>query len=146
MYRVSLEVAEREFILARIGRFESEVAPALRWQSTYVRSHEALPLYVGWTETLGIRADGSLVRWSTENEWPGVREYENAIWVNIALVRGAADYPQLRRLIPKRPPDATTCDACQGAGIIPDLPAHLKDLVCKCGGIGWLPSDAPVGG
>ena len=141
MASVDVLPEEREFIAERIARFDVEAPDELGWQGEYVRTHRALPLYVGWTETLGIRADGRLVRWSTEGELPGAREFKDATWMNTALVQGAQRYPQLRRLIPLRPASARTCSGCQGTGKISGLPPNLENVICECGGIGWIPGD-----
>jgi hypothetical protein len=142
MPRVDVPAQVAEFIRERIEKFDIEAPRELQWQAGYVREHQALPLYLGWTETLGIRADGLLIRWSTENEWPGVREFGDSTWVNIALVQGAIRFPQLQSLIPKRPATATTCETCQGTGKL-GLPPEYADVICKCGGIGWIPITPP---
>ena len=80
------------------------------------------------------------MRWVTE-EWPGVQELNDRTWVNLALVQGAERYPELKALIPVRPASALTCDTCKGAGRIPGLPDALKQVICSCGGIGWLHPD-----
>src|SRR3954466_4252477 len=99
MPRVSVTAEEGAFIRERIDRFSLEGPENLQWQLPHVRSHSALPIYVGWTETVAIQPDGTLVRWSTEGEWPGIRELEDETWVNLALVQGSARYPELKRLI-----------------------------------------------
>jgi hypothetical protein len=131
--------ADAEFIRERIRRFVVEAPSELQWQAPYVEEHDALPLYLGWTETLAIRPDGTLVCWSTEGEWSGAREVDDPILVNLALVEGAAHYPRLRPLIPTKPASATTCDSCQGRGTLA-LGAELSNVICKCGGTGWLPA------
>ncbi|HEY0710473.1 MAG TPA: hypothetical protein VGG33_26955 [Polyangia bacterium] len=140
MSQVPVTPEEAAFIRERIERFEQEAPADMRWQVSYVRENRALPLYVGWTETAGVRPDGTLVRWSTEEEWPGVRELADAPWVNIALTEGAKRYPELRRLIPQRPAGARTCEQCAGSGTIRNLPDDLKKIICTCGGVGWLES------
>lgn len=135
MPRVLVGPEETEFIRERIARFAHEAPANLRWQAEHVRLNQALPLYVGWTETAGIRADGTLVRWVTEDV-TNTQELADSTWVNLALVQGAARYPQLRSLIPSRPATARTCDGCNGAGTLPGLPTNV---ICCCGGIGWLP-------
>jgi hypothetical protein len=134
MLRVALGPEEKEFICERIARFAEEAPADLRWQVEHVRLNQALPLYVGWTETAGIRADGTMVRWLTEDV-TNTQELGDSTWVNLALVQGALRYPQLKTLIPPRPPGARTCDVCLGSGMTPDAP---PSVICSCGGIGWL--------
>ena len=134
MPRVAVSSNERAYIKERIDRFADEAPEDLQWQLVHVRAHGALPLHIGWTETVGICPDGTLVRWSTEGDWAGARELEDAPWVTIALVEGAARYPLLRRLVPQRPDDARTCEACGGAGRL----ALHPTVICECGGVGWI--------
>lgn len=124
-------MAEADFIRDRIHNFELEAPENLQWQTPHVRNNQALPLYVGWTETLGIRADGVMVRWSTEDEWPGCRE--SSPWL-----KQLHCYPDLQGLHPKRPSDAMTCDTCHGTGRL-DLPPELSNVRCKCAGLGSIP-------
>ena len=74
-----------------------------------VDEFNALPLYVGWTQTIGIRADGEVVCWSTEGDYAGTRPEEDRSWLLTALVAGADRYPELRPLLPVRGPDAIDC-------------------------------------
>lgn len=132
MCRVPVGSAERAFIQERIDRFEDEAPEELLWLLPHVREHGALPLYVGWTETAGIRPNGELIRWSTEG-WPGAFELGD-VWQKIALVKGSERYAQLRRLVPARPRDARDCETCKGSG---RLPVH-PEVICQCGGVGWV--------
>jgi hypothetical protein len=136
MVRVAVTPREAAFILERVRRFEAEASEGVRkLNAAAVREHEALPLVFGWTQTLAIRADGTLVRWTVE-EWPGAQEFSERTWANLALVQEAARYPELKALLPSRPPEAETCATCQGQGVIPGAP---EGVVCSCGGTGWLP-------
>ena len=135
MDRVSVTTDEAAFIRERVRRFDQEAPEGVRkHQADSVRRHQALPLFFGWTETLAIREDGVLVRWVTE-DWPGAQEFDERTWVNLALVQGAARYPELKGLIPRRPEGAETCPSCSGAGTVP---GHSAKLICSCGGTGWL--------
>jgi hypothetical protein len=139
MERVAVTPEVAVFIRERVQRFEQEAPEGVRrLNASAVREHEALPLFFGWTQTLAIRPDGVLVRWTVEG-WPGAQEFDERTWVNVALVQGAARYPELASLIPTRPPEAETCPRCRGEGVIPAAP---KDVICTCGGTGWL---RPIG-
>ena len=146
MLLLSPTINQREFISARIAAFDREVSPVRRWLEPYVREHQALPLYSGWTRTIGIRSSGELVEWSTETEWSGSRPLDDFTWEACALVRGASRYPELQSLVPPRPStDAVTCTRCEGRGVLfPDRP----ELDCECGNLGWvlLPSSASGAG
>jgi hypothetical protein len=122
------------FIAAGVAGFSVEAPEQLLWESSYVADISALPLYVGWTETIGIRSDGEIVSWSTEGDYLGVRPVEDRILVLIALVTGVQRYPELRALLPERPSDATDCP-CRNHALL----ASGSVLCGQCGGIGWLP-------
>jgi hypothetical protein len=53
--RVTVNEELSAWIAARIAAFPSEAAEQLRWQVPYVTEAVALPLYLGWCETIGIR-------------------------------------------------------------------------------------------
>jgi len=132
--RITVSPEVSAFIAARIAGYPSEAPERLRWESPFVAKFAALPLYLGWTETIGIRTNGEVVRWSTEVEYPDARPVEEAMWVLSALVVGAERYPKLRTLLPARPPDAVDCP-CRNHPLL----ASGKVLCGHCGGVGWLP-------
>jgi hypothetical protein len=105
-----------------------------------VDEHRFLPLYIGWLATLGIRADGSFVRWDHEEDRSRVSQLSDAYWQRMAICYGAEKYPELRVLLPERPVEAATCSACAGTGKV----GSGSHLVCQCGGTGWLiPGEQP---
>jgi hypothetical protein len=128
------------FIAARVAGYPDEASDRLRWAAPSVAEFGALPLYLGWTETLGIRPDGAVVRWSTEGEYAGVRPVADRTWLLTALVEGARRYPELVALLPERTPGATDC-ACRNHPLV----TSGKVLCGECGGIGWLPPGGATG-
>ncbi len=142
MTRFDVTKEEFAYIAARVTSFASEAAANWQWQCAFVDEFGALPLFLGWTETFGIRPDGSLVRWSTEGQYPGVRPIERQVDVNLAIIHGSERHPELARLIPQPPADAIVCAQCHGTGrvAVSDDP-----LICSCGGAGWVvPGEAFV--
>src|SRR4051794_797134 len=129
---VSAELSTR--IASRIAAFPVEVPDTLRWLSSYATRFGALPLYPGWTEAIGIRPDGEVVRWSSDGHFPGTRPVEERSWVLTALVAGADHSPEPRPLLPVRGPDAIDCP-CRA------IPMCVSGKVgCgECGSLGWLP-------
>jgi hypothetical protein len=115
MSRVEIPPAVGAFIRNRILNFEKEVRPEDVSETPHVKQHGGLPLYRGWTETLAIRPDGELIKWSTE-EWPGAKEFDNPTWTKVALIQGAKTYPELAPLVPACPAAAVTCEVCDGTG------------------------------
>ena len=132
--RISVTPELSAFIAARIVGYSAEAPEQLRWECPRVAEFDALPLYLGWTETIGIRADGELVSWSTEADFSGVRSVDDRLWMLSALVIGVKRYPELRGLLPERPTGAIDCRC----GAHPLL-ASGEFLCGACGGIGWLP-------
>jgi hypothetical protein len=56
------------------------------------------------------------------------------------LFQGSRKYPELAVLIPARPHDAPDCHFCKGTGREPmSEQLKLENIVCYCGGLGWLP-------
>jgi len=130
-----------EAIQKRITEFLAADDPGLDWVRPAVRAHAFLPLYLGWVAALGVRPDGSFVRWDHENDPANVKLLSDAYWQRMALCQGAKKYPELRALLPERPGAALTCDACGGSGQMSAAP----QVVCKCGGIGWIVPGEPRG-
>jgi hypothetical protein len=124
------------FIAARIAAYESEATePYHRWESPSVAEFAALPLIRHWFETYGIRADGEIVRWSTDGPEPysGTKPVEERYdWLS-ALVEGSRRYPELKALLPVRGPSAVDCQ-CVGLPMF----APGKGICPECCGLGWV--------
>lgn len=120
-------------IASRIASFASDADETRLWLAPYVAEFKVLPLYVGWFETIGIRANGEIVSWSTEQESVGVRAVEDQMLALISLVAGSKRYPELRQLLPQRTSDAIDC-RCRD---VPFL-ASGKAFCGTCGGLGWV--------
>ena len=121
------------WIAARVAAFPSEASEQSRWEAPYVAEAAAFPLYFGWIETIGIRADGEIVRWSTEGEYAGVQSVEDRyLWLS-ALVIGSQRHPEFRILLPARPAGAIDCQHFQHP-----MFAEGKVICSKCCGLGWV--------
>ncbi len=133
MVRLAVTREQSAWIAARIAAFRDEAPEPIRWETPYASEFGALPLYLGWTETIGIRADGEIVNWSTEGDYPGSRPVEeDDIWLS-ALVDGARRYEGLRGLLPSRPADAIDCRC-----LAHPLFSEGKILCSECCGLGWF--------
>jgi hypothetical protein len=131
---MTYEMFEHTKLIDRlIDAFLSSDEPTLGWLREVVRAHAFLPLYVGWVAVLGMRSDGTFVRWDSEGD-RGLEPLNDAFWIRVAIFQGVKRFDALRPLLPSRPPGAATCDACHGTG---DVPGH-PTAVCSCGGAGWL--------
>jgi hypothetical protein len=128
---VSSELAA--WLAERIAAYHEESPPELRWLGEYVAQAGALPLCPGWSETIGLRPDGEIVSWSTEGEYPGTKPVEDRyLWLT-SLVSAAKRHPQLRALLPVRPPGAWDCPHLAN-------PIFAEDKVfCpECCALGWV--------
>jgi hypothetical protein len=96
---------------------------------------EALPLVLDMGGCFAIRPNGDVVSfaWDTPSD---VRIEEDPRIRNMAIFQGSEKYPTLQPLIPLRPADAPECPQCRGTG---KLPEAIPNLICYCGGLGWLP-------
>jgi hypothetical protein len=139
MARVRVEKPEADCIAALIRAFAAEAPEELQGEVPYVAQFQALPVHVGWTATIGIRPDGTLIMWSTEGEFEGAREVEEGVFVRVALMEAVRRFPDLRDLVPPRPPGARTCEQCGGVGHLPGIPG----IYCYCGGFGWVEEGEP---
>ena len=124
----------RETIERRIQEFLADSDPRFDWVKAAVRKHGFLPLYLGWVAAIGLRSDGSFVRWDHEDDREVVKPLSDRYLERMALCQGAKKYPELASLIPRRPAQAQDCESCKGTGQIAGLP----QIICGCGGLGWI--------
>lgn len=54
-----------------------------------------------------------------------------------AIVLGSQIRPELRRLLPPRPPHAEDCPACSGSGLLDH--GGIRLTCGDCGALGWWP-------
>lgn len=109
-------------------------------QKDLARRFQALPLYLDFMGFFGLRRDGSLtfVPWEPPFELQPV----DARMRHVALVQGAARYPELECLRPVRQSDDVVCPSCGGYGRPGVDGKDISDkIVCECGGSGWLPAE-----
>ena len=70
--RVAVSPELSAFIAARVAGYPTEAPERLRWASSFVADFSALPLYMGWTETIGIRPDGEIAHRDGATLVPGL--------------------------------------------------------------------------
>jgi len=80
----------RAAIEKRIDEFLAADDPQVEWVKPAVRKHGFLPLYLGWVAALGIRPDGSFVRWDHEDDPETVKTLADAYWERRRALRAAA--------------------------------------------------------
>ena len=59
---------------------------------------------------------------------------------NWLLHDAATRYPELAHLAPHRRPGDPDCPHCEGTGTFRAKPPGADNLLCYCGGLGWLPA------
>jgi hypothetical protein len=141
---IELSPSQREQVELRFGEFLSDSTAIY----THVRSRaaraDALPLYFDWTAFMALRLDGVVV-WVPYEDEPIEVEVIQEEWIrNVGLSQGTKLHPDLPFLAPPRPADAIACSSCDGTGKVKRPPGfeHLSEIVCTCGGLGWLPRNA----
>ena len=103
------------------------------------RRHDVLPLWNDFMGCIAIRPDGEVVFFSWDDV--GALEVVAEIGPDQAMVHaargfGSRRFPMLAGIAPARGPEARTCGTCKGEGVIPGVP---ENVVCECGGLGWVP-------
>ncbi len=123
------------WLAERVTAFPNKAPEQLRWLAEHVAAVVALPLYVGWFETVGLRPDGEVVSWSLEGDYPGTKPVEDRyVWLS-SLVDAAKRYPELRELLPARSPGARDCQH-----LAHPLYAEGKVFCPECCALGWVES------
>ena len=103
------------------------------------RTHSALPLWTDLVGCLALRPTGELIFFS----WDDPRaltellntDYDRRL-IHAARALGSRRYPGIAGLAPAREASARICPTCHGSGRIPDVP---DNVICECGGLGWVP-------
>ena len=145
-----MDAAISSQIETRLKEFLSSVGDDAPYEHRLAAEFGVLPLFSDWTECRAIRANGEIVSFMFDNSWhpeietPNLQVEGDARWRHLALFQGAKKYPELSVLIPSRSIGAVDCPWCEGQGEITGTQSKLKELVCYCGGVGWLPENYPI--
>ena len=138
MARVAVSPELSSWIAGRIAAFPGE-HEAHRWLADRVRDMGALPLVLDMGGSYAIRASGELVEFDWDGP-SGSKSLDDPRVVNLALFQGSLKFPELVVLVPTRPATATPCEHCGGGGQLAlTKEPGLENIVCYCGGLGWLP-------
>lgn len=136
LYCLNLTQEQSTHIEHLIDSFQGEAPETHQWLSPFVLRYKALPMYLGWFETTGLLANGQVVKWSTEQEYEGVKPVDDLILFRASLMEAVNRYAGCEFLIPERPENAIDCDICEGTGTIQH--PEMSKVICQCGGVGWL--------
>lgn len=103
---------------------------------------EVLPLMLDAGGCFALRSNGQVISFLWDDAT--VVRVENDMRIrNVALFQGSKKYPELVTLIPPKPTNAIECIGCDGTGIEKTAAKlGLDNIVCYCGGLGWIPQEA----
>jgi hypothetical protein len=134
--RVTMSPSLSAFVAARIASYLAEATEYYQQrEAPEVSEFAALPLIRHWSETIGLRADGEIVRWSNDDNFepdPGVKPVEARYDWLAALVHGARRYPELCELLPRPGPIAVPCQCTKHPEI------YGKFICPECCDLGWV--------
>jgi hypothetical protein len=99
-----------------------------------VRTLVAWPVYGDLGGTLLVSADGAV--YCQDHNTLEVHLESDPGWQRLAWAAAAEKIPELRELLPARPTDTPTCEACGGTGHVQVTPAS-QAWCGACSGIGW---------
>jgi len=102
------------------------------WPTEVFRKANAL-IVGGYAPFLwGVRPSGEMLRLDLDNVGRRLDPEDDPRYRYVVLAHGSRHYPDLRALLPERPPGVHQCPDCGGSG---DPPAGSH--ACSCLGIGW---------
>jgi hypothetical protein len=105
------------------------------YEREVARETNALPVYMGMGGALGLTPDGTVLLYDSESGQ--VRPEIDEMWIMLAAVSATEKHPELREILPVRPPTATTCLDCSGTGR-QALTPNFTPICGKCFGLGWV--------
>ena len=98
------------------------------------RSTNCLPIYIDWTAFLGLASNGECI-WVDHDVSPGNVEPITDLQQLSVLVARVHLVPGLEDLAPRRPLGREDCSQCGGKGY---LVIGTSEMICRCGGLGWI--------
>ena len=99
-----------------------------------------------WTADLVFNSSCTVLVKDTETGNPD--SVANDTDTRLALFTAVEIYPELLSFLPVRPADATTCESCEGTGVLEMalINPSRRNIRCQCFGAGWLPASPETGG
>ena len=140
MPRVSVPHAVIEAEFVRYLAAPTDEPPAAR---AGAERHHVIPLFNDFEGCWALAMSGQLVffAWEGPSDLQPVSDTPvDLLGSHVALAVGSRRYPALKSIRPERTPESIPCTSCDGSGKIAGAP---DNLMCACGGLGWLPGRAP---
>jgi len=121
-------------LAARIQRWIDDLDPGPGgWPSRLLKErHNAFPLHGNRIYLWGIRPDGTVVCLDHEAASRWTEPETDPFLLFAVLTQGAKRHPDLRELVPPRPPRARPCSGCDGTGW-----EETQGSCMGCNGMGW---------
>ncbi len=133
-----------KLIVAELARYLSMPADQAlfgREVQSLARREQLLPIYRDWTGFIGINSEGRLFFVDTE-EQSSPKVLDSPAFAHVALAQSRVHFPALAPLVPRRAADSRDCPSCGGTGqVVIGGHAIAENVVCACGGLGWLPAN-----
>src|SRR5207245_720042 len=108
------------------------------------RLHEVLPLWTDMGGCIALQPSGQLVFFAWDDpekvQPVGAAGAHDRRMVHAARAVGSRRFPSIAGLAPVRDSGARVCPSCGGSGKLVSVP---DNIVCECGGLGWVPSSKP---
>ena len=129
----------RELLEAELARYLAQGQEQSPEAYAGASRHRVLPLLSDFVGCWAVTMSGQLVffAWEEPDRVAPVSDKPvDAVGANAALAFGSERFPALAGIRPRRPEDAVPCATCDGTGHVAGVPTNV---VCACGGLGWLP-------
>jgi len=120
--------------LRTAGDGQPEVAAA--------RAHHALPFWRDIGGCLLLQPNGTILglEWDNPSLVDSVADTpRDRKLVHAARASAAERFPDISGLRPERGPDVKICPSCGGTGRLTRFGEPPVNVVCECGGLGWIP-------
>ncbi len=135
MADVELTPDESQFVQDLINNFAVENQNSnLRWQIPHVTQHDAIPLYCGWFETIGLTATGEIVMWNAEGEYDDLRKPDDPQNCHVFADGRPATIPATQIAPPSSTSTAVTCGPVPKALVeFPRCPKYIVNAAASAG-------------
>ena len=132
---------------ARLFRWHRPGSPAdLEWERSFLE-RGLRPVWADWVGGFGLTPEHAVVYIEHHSE-TAPEPVEELHLRQVTLFNASRRYPELAGLAPVRSPDDPTCPHCGGSGVLRRLDGRPApdNVVCFCGGMGWLPAGYDAAG